>query len=68
MDGRFRRNSGSPLCDPPYLCGRNGSPQGAQGIPEEARRGASRRGTFLTLMFIDVLLQGADPALLLTQH
>lgn len=24
--------------------------------------------TFVTLMFIDVLLQGADPALLLTQH
>ena len=63
MGGRFEANPDSlrrlPVLEP---------------IPEH--RGSQRKNdaehlccfTFVTLMFIDVLLQGADPALLLTQH
>jgi hypothetical protein len=74
MDGRFRRNHSSFLCNPVSPRAETYSPQGNTGghrgrgiIGQEGRRALSR-STFLTLMFIDVLLQGADPALLLTQH
>ena len=71
MDGRFRRKHTSFLCNPVFLRVQTCSPQGITGdagiIGQEGRRALSR-STFLTLMFIDVLLQGADPALLLTHH
>jgi hypothetical protein len=58
MDGRFRRN---PLPETAHHKGHGGS---------QRKNDAEHLCwlTFVTLMFIDVLLQGADPALLLTQH
>jgi len=73
MDGRFKRTHSYFLCNPVVPRLETCSPQGntgdhRAGIIGQDRRRALSRSTFLTLMFIDVLLQGADPALLLTQH
>ena len=58
MDGRFRRY---PLTETAHDGGHRGS---------QRKNDAEHLCClpFVTLMFIDVLLQGADPALLLTQH
>ena len=73
MDGGFKRTHSYFLCNPVVPMLETCSPQGntgdhRAGIIGQDRRRALSRSTFLTLMFIDVLLQGADPALLLTQH